>query len=290
MEKIIECIPNFSEGQDQKIITAIAESIKSVPETQLLHQTSDPDHNRTVLTFIGPPEAVIESAFRSTEKASKLIDLTKHQGVHPRIGATDVLPWVPLKGVSEEKCIELAKKLGQRIGTELQIPVHLYDKTARSKERQNLAFIRKKGYKDLPDFGPKKPGNAGSTALGVRDILIAFNVNLKTSDLSVTKAIAKKIRESSGGFPFLKALGLELKSRNITQVSMNFTNYKITGIKKVFDTISKEAKNHNIEILESELIGMIPDDALFKNFQEYLKLPHLPENQILHLQNQQNSV
>lgn len=283
MEKIIECIPNFSEGKDLKKISAIAKAIISVPQTRILHKTSDRDHNRTVITFIGPPETVFKSAFLAVKKAAEIIDITKHQGVHPRIGATDVLPFVALKGITEKELVKMAKNLGQKIGTELNIPIHLYEKAARSTKRQNLANIRSIEFKKKPDFGPSKAGTAGSTALGVRNILIAFNVNLATKDLSIAKTIAKKIRESSGGIPYIKALGLNLKSRGISQVSMNLTNYKVTGIKKAYEAIEKEAKKLNTQILESEIIGMIPEEGLPKNAKKNLKITNFKNTQILKL-------
>lgn len=281
MEKIIECIPNFSEGRDINIINQIVDAIQSIPEIKILHKTSDFDHNRTVITFIGPPEAIIKGAFQSIKKAAELIDLNKHDGVHPRIGATDVMPLVPLKNITEKECIAYARELGEKVGKDLEIPVYLYEKAALKPERRNLADIRNREYKKEPDFGPSTKGTAGSTAIGVRNILIAFNINLNTTDLQTTKKIAKSIRESSGGLKSVKALGLPLPKRGITQVSMNLIDYKTTSPKQVFDKIQEEAKNHGIEILESEIIGMIPQDALFKGAKDYLKLTKFTPDQIL---------
>ena len=280
MEKIIECIPNFSEGKDLKKIQAIVDEILSVPEIKLLDQTSDFDHNRSVITFIGPPQAVLSAAFKATKKATKLIKIHLHEGVHPRIGATDVLPLVPLKNVTIEECIKYAEELGKKIGEELKIPVILYGYASTTKENERLENVRKNADKIAPDFGPAKPKSAGITALGVRDILIAFNINLKTSDLKIAKTIAKEIRESSGGLPFVKALGLKLGSKNITQISMNLTNYKVTSPLKVFKLVKKLAKKYRTEIIESELIGLIPKDALPKKpevtikLHNYTLLPH----------------
>lgn len=260
--QVIECIPNFSEGRDKKKIEKIANAIKKVPEVKLLHQTSDVDHNRSVMTFIGPPEKVIEAAFRACQKAAELINLTDHQGVHPCIGATDVIPLVPLKNISFKKCTQFAEKLGEKIGTELNIPVYLYEKAARKPERENLANIRNKEHLTSPDFGPKKPGEAGSVAVGVREILIAYNINLDTNDLKTAENIAKSIRESNGGLPFVKALGLSLSSRNIVQVSMNLTNYKMINIPEVYEEVGKLAKTHGVKILGTEVIGLTPEEIL----------------------------
>jgi len=284
MEKILECVPNFSEGINNKTIKKIQDTIKSIKKTKLLHSTSDKDHNRTVITFIGPPESVIQSAFLAIKIASKEIDLTKHTGIHPRIGATDVVPLIPLKNINKKEAIQLSKKLGKKVATELGIPVFLYENSAETNKRQNLANIRNSAFKKKPDYEPTKDKlnkKAGYTVIGVRDLLIAFNVNLKTNDVKIAKKIAKKIRESSGGLKNIKALGLNLKSRDLAQISMNLTNYKITGLKKVFDLIKKEAEKHNTEILESELIGMIPQEALFKNAPKYLKIKGFSKNQIL---------
>lgn len=281
MEKIIECIPNFSEGRDLNVINQIVDAIQSVPGTKVLHKTSDFDHNRSVITFIGPPDAVIKGAFQAIKKAAELIDLNHHKGVHPRIGATDVMPFVPLKNVTEEECIAYAKELGERVGKDLKIPVYLYEKAALKPERRNLADIRNREHEKEPDFGPNTKGTAGSTVIGVRDILVAFNVNLKTTNLKIAKEIAKTVRESSGGLKAVKALGLELSQKGLTQVSMNLIDYKTTSPKQVFDKIQKEANKHNVEILESEIIGMIPKDALFEGAKEYLKLTNFTPTQIL---------
>lgn len=273
MNQIIECVPNFSEGKNPKIISAIEKAIASVQQIQVLDKTMDIDHNRSVITFIGPPQAVVTAAFKAVKKASELIDISKHEGVHPRIGATDVLPLVPLKNISTEECIKYAKELGEKIGTELKIPVILYEHASTNPKTKRLENVRKNAGDITPDFGPQKNTTAGITALGVRDILIAYNINLKTQDLKIAKAIAKNIRESSGGLPFVKALGLKLESKNITQVSMNLTNYKETPPLKVFQEVKKLAKQHGTEIIESELIGLIPQEALPQNPEETLLLP-----------------
>lgn len=296
MKKLIECIPNFSEGRDQEKIKKIRDSIAKVKGVHILHLTSDHNHNRTVITFAGDPKAVCSAAFEAVKTASKLIDVSEHKGVHPRIGATDVLPLVPLKNITIKECVDLAKKLGTRIAKDLKIPVYLYEKAAPSIERENLSDIRNIGYERLkedigtnpnrkPDYGPEKLGPAGAIAIGVREILIAYNVNLASNDIFLAREIARKIRFSNGGLPSVKALGLELENRGIVQISMNLTNHKITGIKTVFDLIKKEAKKEDVEILESEIIGLVPEKTLTecgKDYRKYLKLgKDFKENQIL---------
>jgi len=283
MEKLIECVPNFSEGRDQEIVRKIVESITSVPGIILLGNESDPNHNRSVVTFAGPPQSAVEAAFQGIKKASELINLENHKGVHPRMGATDVCPLVPLKGVSMEECIKYAEELGSRVGSELQIPVYLYENAARKPERKNLANVRRGEYEGIkaeisnnpqrkPDFGPSKMGPAGATAISAREILIAYNVNLDTSDLKIAKKIAKSIREKDGGLKHVKALGLILKDKNLAQVSMNLTNYKVTPIHTVFETIKKEAASYGVKIKESEIIGLVPEDAVKESKIENLKI------------------
>lgn len=291
MQKILECIPNFSEGRNQKTIDEILKSIQKIPQVSILNYTSDIDHNRSVITFAGEPNAVTEAAFQACKKAAELIDLDKHKGVHPRMGATDVIPFVPIKGISEKEAIKLARNLAKRIANELQIPIYLYEKCATRPERKNLANVRNIGYEKIkaaidqnadlnPDFGPKKSGKAGATGIGVRFPLIAFNVNLKTNNLKIAQKIAKKIREKDDGLPKVKALAFELKHLGIVQVSMNLVDYRVTSPYKAFTAIKKEAAKHDVEILESELIGLIPAKALPKNPEKSLKLQIL-KNQIL---------
>lgn len=282
MEKLIECVPNFSEGRDMRVIDEIVAAITSVNGIKLLGRTSDIAHHRSVITFAGEPDAVVEAAFRAAKRASELIDLNVHQGEHPRMGALDVLPLVPVHGVTIKECIDYARKLGARIGEKLAIPVYLYEKAATRSERENLANVRAGEYEGImkeiethpersPDFGPRKMGKAGAIALGVRDFLIAYNVNLKTGDLRVAKEIARKIRFSSGGMPFVKALGFRL-THDIVQVSMNLTNFRVTSVREVFEAIAEECEKQGVEILESEVIGLIPRDATFPGYKEFLKL------------------
>lgn len=292
MQKIIECVPNFSEGRDLKKIEKMVQAITSISGITLLDQESDPAHNRSVVTFVGDSKAVFQAAFAGIKKASELIDMDIHKGEHPRMGATDVCPFIPISGVTIEECIDLAKKLAKKVGEQLKIPVYLYEKAAIRPQRENLANIRQGEYEIIkkeigknserdPDFGPKKLGKAGATAIGVREILVAYNVNLDTNDLKIAKAIAKKIRFKDGGFPFVKALGFMLKDRGIVQVSMNLTNYKETAVYKVFQAIKKEAKTHGVKVLESEVIGLIPEKALIEAAKYFLKIKNFKDEQIL---------
>ena len=261
MKKIIECVANFSEGKRAEVIYKIVKSIGRFPNLAILDINRDIDHNRSVITFLGEPRSVIEAAFQATKTAAKLINLNTHKGVHPRMGATDVIPLIPIKNTTFKECITLAKELGKRIGTELKIPVYLYEKAARTKTNKSLANIRSKTNNKNPDFGPKKRGKAGATTVGVRNFLIAFNVNLKSENLKKAKNIATKISK----LPGIKALGLELKSKKLVQISMNIKNYKKTSPLQVFKIIKKEAKKLDIEIEESELIGIAPKNSIPKN-------------------------
>ncbi|MCX6775585.1 MAG: glutamate formimidoyltransferase [Candidatus Micrarchaeota archaeon] len=293
MDRIVECIPNFSEGKNQEVIDRIVGEIKKVRGVKLLDVESDADHNRSVVTFLGEPEAVAESVFLATKKASELIDLNKHKGEHPRIGATDVIPFVPISNVTMEECVELAKKVGERIASELKIPVYLYEAAATRPECINLADIRKGEYEDLrkdietdphrkPDFGPSKlHPTAGATVVGAREPLIAFNVNLGTDDIEIAKKIAKTVRFSSGGLKCVKAKGFEIKKRGIVQVSMNLTNYRETPISKAFEMVKCEADRYGVPITGSEIIGLVPLDAMVDVADVYLKLENFKKGQIL---------
>ena len=287
--KIVECVPNFSEGRNIENINRIIDAIKSVEGVKVLDTESDKDHNRSVITFIGDPGSVEEAAFRGCKKASELIDLNKHKGEHPRMGATDVIPFIPVSDVSMKECVSIAEKLGERIWNELKIPVYLYEEAARTPERKNLADIRKGEFEWLkeniekrpPDFGDRIHPTAGATAVGAREFLIAFNVNLNTNDLSIAKKIAKAVRFKSGGFRYVKALGFEIKERGIVQVSMNLTNYKKTPIYRVFEAIKSEADRYGVSIIGSELIGLAPMDALLDVADFYLRLENFKKTQIL---------
>ncbi len=291
--KIVECIPNFSEGRDSKVIDKIVEEIKKVDGVLLLDREIDPDHNRSVITFMGEPESVKKAAFAATAKATELIDMNRHKGEHPRIGATDVIPFVPIFDMTIDECVKLAKELGREISIKLKIPVYLYAEAATRNDRVSLPNIRKGEYEGLkeeiktnpdkkPDFGlSNMHPTAGATAVGVRHPLIAFNVNLNTKNLNVAKDIAKKIRESSGGFKAVQAKGFDLKERGLVQVSMNLLNYKITSISKVFNAVKEEAEKQGVEVIGSEIIGFVPMDALKDIDEKYLKIENIRKDQIL---------
>lgn len=289
-QPILECIPNYSEARRPEVVEAIMHSIMSVQGVILLDRHSDLDHNRTVLTFVGPPEAVEEAAFRSIAKAAELINLDQHTGEHPRIGATDVVPFVPISGISMQDSVQIAKHLGQRVGTELNIPVYLYEEAATRPERINLENIRKGQYETLkremgvnperdPDFGPHQVGTAGATVIGARQPLIAYNVYLTTEDVSVAEKIAKSIRFSSGGLRYVKALGMLVDGR--AQVSMNLTNYHKTPIALVQETIRREAARYGVMVHHAELVGLIPEAAIVDAAVWYLQMDQFKHEQIL---------
>ena len=292
MSKLIECVPNVSEGKRKDIIKTLKDEILSVKNIKLLDYSSDIDHNRSVFTFVGSPKNVLEAAYRLASKSLELIDLNKHKGEHPRIGAIDVIPFVPIKNVTMNDCIMITRGLGRRLGENLNLPVYLYEEAATAPHRRNLANIRRGEFEGLhekmkdpkwkPDFGPDKPHpTGGATAIGARVPLIAFNVNLNTKDVSIAKMIAKAIRERDKGFPNVKALGLELKDKGLTQVSINLTNYKVTKVYEVFNKIVELAKENGVEVVESEIIGLIPIDATSQIISHYLKLPDFKSNRIL---------
>jgi len=293
MDRIVECIPNFSEGKRKEVIDEVVGEVKRVKGVKLLDVESDADHNRSVVTFMGNPEAVAEAAFLATKKASELIDLNRHRGEHPRIGAMDVIPFVPISDVTMEECVKLARKVGKRIADELKIPVYFYEAAATCPERANLAEIRKGEYEGLkkevetkperkPDCGPAKlHPNAGATVVGAREPLIAFNVNLGTKNIEIAKKIAKAVRFSSGGLKCVKAKGFEIKNRGIVQVSMNLTNYKETPIFRVFDMVRNEADRYGVPIVGSEIIGLVPLEAMVDVADFYLKLENFKKSQIL---------
>ena len=289
-KKIIECVPNFSEGQNADIIDKIALSVQSTQNVKLLNVESDRDYNRTVITFAGEPLCVKEAAFKAISTASELIDMSRQKGEHPRIGATDVCPIIPVTNVTKDECVKLSNVLGKDVGEQLGIPVYLYEDAARSTERRNLENIRKGEYEGLeeklkdwiPDYGPAeyndKVRKSGATVIGSRFFLIAYNVNLNTRDVNIANEIAKKVRESGsmqideagkkkrvpGILKYVKAIGVELNEYNITQVSLNLTNYKKTSIQKVFETIKTQAKVYGLEATGSEIIGLVPKDALIE--------------------------
>ncbi|OGO29277.1 MAG: glutamate formimidoyltransferase [Chloroflexi bacterium RBG_16_54_18] len=287
---IVECIANYSEARRPDVIEQIKAAIQSVPAVSLLDQHSDLDHNRTVLTFSGPPAQVEEAVFRSIAKAAELINLDEHRGEHPRIGATDVVPFVPITGISMQECVEIAQRLGRRVGEELDIPVYLYEEAASRPERKNLEDLRRGQYETLkeeiitnadraPDFGPSRMGTAGATVIGARYPLIAFNVYLSSGDVEIAKKVAKAIRHSSGGLRYIKGLGLLVDG--MAQVSMNLTNYQGTPLARAVETIRREAARYGVGIHHSELVGLIPQQALVEAARWYLQLDQFEDGQIL---------
>ncbi len=287
---MIECIPNFSEGRRPEVIAAIARVIRVVPGVFVLDTHSDADHNRSVITFVGEAEAVAEAAFRAVEAAALLIDMDDHQGQHPRIGATDVLPFVPIGGATMQQCIEIARAVGARIAESLDIPVYLYGEAAARSERRDLPYVRRGGYEGLrddilhdperaPDFGPAQLGSAGATAVGARLPLIAYNLFLTTSDASIAKRVAKAVRGSSGGLSGVRALGMSVNGR--AQVSMNLTDYRATPVYRAVEMVAREAAAYGVHIAEGELVGLIPEDALVDTAKRVLYLHGLRANQIL---------
>ncbi|MDH4098425.1 MAG: glutamate formimidoyltransferase [Nitrospira sp.] len=271
---LIECVPNFSEGRNPAVLQALIEAVTAVPDVWLLHHTMDADHHRSVLTFAGLPDAVGEAALRAITTATELIDLHRHEGVHPRIGATDVVPFVPIQDVDMDECVRLARAVGQEVGTGLGIPVFLYEQASSNPAHRQLESIRMGGPEGLafrmeqdpawlPDFGPPHlHKTAGAVVIGARQPLIAFNANLKTNDLSVAKAIARSIRQSNGGLPCLKAIGVRLASRGMVQVAMNLTDYRVTPMHKALQAVTIEASERGVAVAGSELIGLAPQAAL----------------------------
>jgi glutamate formiminotransferase len=282
MSIIIEAVPNFSEGRRPDVVAAIVEAIKA-PGVLLLDQSSDADHNRSVVTVAGAPDAVLEGAFRAVRTAAELIDMFSQRGAHPRIGATDVLPLVPIEGITVEECVQLAHQLAKRIAYELALPVYMYAAAATRPERRRLPDIRKGEFEGLletihtaermPDYGPAKVGSAGAIVVGARPFLVAYNVYLNTGDVAIAKAIAKTIRESSGGYPAVQALGLLVEGQ--AQVSMNFVDTNVTPIHVVYDAIGRLAADQGVSIDRSELIGLTPRSVVFGAAAHYLKLPDL---------------
>ena len=278
---LVECIPNFSEGRRPAVIAEIVDAIRS-SGVYLLDVSSDPDHNRTVVTFAGEPNTVSEGAFRGIEVASRLIDLRLHSGEHPRIGAADVVPFVPLRDFSMDACVELARNVGERVGDQLNLPVYLYDYAARSAKRETLPQVRRDRYEILastiqtdlsrhPDFGPNILGSAGAVAIGARGPLIAFNIYLDTANVAVAQTIAASVRESGGGLPKVRALGMFVGGH--AQVSINAVDYRVTGLHVILEAVRREAKSLGASITHSELVGLIPQNALANQPPEALQLP-----------------
>jgi glutamate formiminotransferase len=293
LKKLIECVPNFSEGRNLHIVNALEQAFASVPGILILHRTSDVDHNRSVITVAGPGEALLEASVRAAAKALELIDLNQHRGVHPRVGALDVLPFVPLEGASMEECVKLAHETGQRIWEELRIPVYFYEAAALRPDRVKLEEVRRGQFEGLrevalideprqPDLGgPGLHPTAGAVIIGARKILVAYNINLRSIDLDLARDIARQIRESSGGLPGVKALGLPLASRGLVQISMNLTDVDRTPLHAVYAEVERLAAARGVEIEESELIGLLPRRALEGTAPNFLKLKEFDTQRII---------
>ena len=293
MAKIIESIPNISEGRNQEVIEACVDEIRNTPGCTLLDYSSDETHNRSVITYMGSPEAVEEASVKLAKKAVELIDLTKHEGGHPRMGCVDVMPFVPLKDVTVEECVELSKRVGKRVAEEADLPVFLYEDSATAKYRQNLAKIRKGQFEGMaekvkeekwcPDFGGARiHPTGGVVAVGARPPLIAFNINLATDNVEIAKNIANIIREVKGGFKCVKAMGLLLEERNVAQVSINMTNYSITPLHRVLELVRREAARYGVNVIGTEVIGLAPMRAFLDAAEYYLQIEDFdPDNQVI---------
>ncbi len=283
MAKIIESIPNISEGRNKEIIEACVDQIRQTTGCTLLDYSSDKSHNRTVITYMGSMEGCEEAGVKLAKKAVELIDLTKHQGEHPRMGCVDVMPFVPIKEATMKDCIELSKKVGKRIAEEAQLPVFLYERSASAPHRENLAKVRKGQFEGMaekvkdpdwiPDFGGQRiHPTAGVLAVGARPPLIAYNINLGTEDLSIAEKIGKIIREAGGGFKCVKAMGVMLEERNIAQVSINMTDFTVTPLHRVTELVRREAARYGVPVIGTELIGLCPMQALFDAAEYYLQI------------------
>lgn len=291
--ELVECVPNFSEGRRPDVIGAIVAAARAVPGVRVLGTHSDPDHNRSVLTYVAPPEAALEAGFAVVRAAVERIDLRQHSGAHPRMGALDVFPFVPLGETPMARCVELAHTLGERVAAELDVPVYFYEEAALTDERRALERVRRKGFEDLreaiihdperrPDRGPLRVHpRAGAIAIGARQFLIAFNVYLSTLDPALAKSIARRIRASSGGLRYVKALGLKMAGTGETQVSMNLTNFRASSIVTVMDLIRAEAARHGVAVTHSEVVGLIPLDALLDAAVAFLQLEDFAPEQVL---------
>jgi len=289
---LIECIPNVSEGRRPEIVAAMAAAIRAIPGVRLLDHSSDPSHNRSVFTLVGDAAGVERAVLALFERAAADVDLRTHTGEHPRLGAVDVVPFVPIEDVTMADCVALAKKVGAAVAERFQIPVYLYEDASANPARKNLEHIRRGEFEGLaakmatagwaPDFGPAAPHpSAGATVIGARMPLIAYNINLATNRLDVAKKIAAAIRHSSGGYRFVKAMGIALDDRGIVQVSMNLTNYEKTPIFRVFETVKREAERYGVAVLESEIVGLVPSAALNAAAEFYLQLDRFTPGQIL---------
>jgi len=296
MQPLVECVPNFSEGLNADTVQRIADAIRSVDSTCVLDTHIDPDHNRSVITFVAPPDKIVEAALKAVARATQLIDMRQHKGEHPRLGATDVLPFVPVRDVTMEECVQLAHQAGRRIAAELSIPVYFYEQAALRPERKNLEDVRRGALERLrkeiatvqarePDVGPRLTHEtAGAIAVGARQFLIAFNVVLKSPDITIARQIAKTIRFRHGGLPFLKALGFQLHSRGFVQVSMNLVNYEVTGMTEAYEAVEREANRIGVKIESAEIVGLVPEAALDRKAAYFSKLVDFSERKVLEYQ------
>jgi len=289
---LIECVPNVSEGRRRDVVARIADAIRGVPGVRLLDYSSDASHNRSVFTFLGDAAAVEQAVMALYERALADIDLRAHHGEHPRVGAVDVVPFVPIEGASMDDCVALARKVGAVVAERFAVPIYLYEEASTNPARKNLEDIRRGEFEGLaakmgtpgwaPDFGPALPHEtAGASVVGARMALIAYNINLATDRLEVATRIASAIRFSSGGFRYVKAIGLRLESRGIVQVSVNLTNYEQTPIFRVFEAVKREAARYGVDILESEIVGLVPSAALTSTAEFYLRLAGFSRDQVL---------
>lgn len=292
MAKLVECVPNFSEGRRPEVIAAIAGEVSKVAGVKLLNVNSDASHNRTVVTFIGEPQAAKLAAFNACAKAAELIDMEQHQGEHPRVGATDVVPFIPVSEVTMEECVQLANELGKEIAEKLNIPVYLYEAAAKTPARVKLPDVRKGEYEGLktaisnperhPDYGPAHMHpSAGATVVGARQFLIAYNINLSTSDVTIAKKIASSIREAKGGYKYCRAMGVMIEDRNMAQVTINMVDYTGTPLHRVFETVKSEAARYGVNVIGSEIVGMVPLQALVDTADFYLRLEGFDRKQVL---------
>lgn len=292
MNKIVECVPNFSEGSRPEVIEKIADSFRGKPGVKLLDYSSDADHNRSVITVVGEPEAVKKSVIEAIGTAVQLIDLTKHRGQHPRMGAVDVVPFIPIKNMTMDEAIALSKEVAEAVAERYALPVYLYEKSATAPHRENLASVRSGGFEGLsrkmllpewqPDFGPSQPHpTAGAVAISARVPLIAYNVNLGTDNLEIATAISKRVRHIGGGLRYCKAMGVALKERGITQVSMNLTDYTKTSIYQAHELVRLEAKRYGVPVVGAEVIGLVPLEALTDVASYYLGLENFTVNHVL---------
>jgi glutamate formiminotransferase len=292
MVRIIESVPNFSEGRRPEVVSALVEAVRKAPGVRVLDVQSDKDHNRSVLSLAGDDAALKAGIVNLFEAAVEHIDLRNHQGGHPRLGAVDVVPFIPIEGVTMADCVALAKDVASTVSERLGVPTYLYEEASAAPHRRNLEDIRRGEFEGLarkmqdvawkPDFGPSQPhASAGASVIGARMPLIAFNVNLSTADVEVAKAIAKGIRHSSGGYRFVKAMGLRLEERNIAQVSMNMTDFKKTPLFRVFETVRAEAARYGVSVVGSEVVGLIPNQALVDAADYFLRLENFKLDQIL---------